>query len=178
MLGHRGDATGPAPYPGRMPSRVPAPVRLSALLAAVALATTACSGRTATVEAAPDAADPACAPAMIAMPDELADLPLRPTDSQATAVWGDPAAVVLRCGVPSPGPTTDPCLRVDEVDWVVRDEDANWRLTTYGRTPAVEVLFAKDRASSDSVMTGLSSAVARIPAERACVNLEDATPVG
>lgn len=161
-----------------MPTRSPAPVRLSALLAALALATTACGARTATVEAAPNAADPACAPAMVAMPDELADLALRPTDSQATAVWGDPAAVVLRCGVPSPGPTTDRCLRVDEVDWVVRDEEENWRITTYGRTPAVEVLFAKERASSDSVMTGLSSAVAQIPATGGCVNLEDAARVG
>lgn len=157
-----------------MPLSPRAPLRLSAVLAALALATTGCGARTATVEAAPDAANPACAPAMVAMPDELADLALRPTDSQATAVWGDPAAVVLRCGVPVPGPTTDRCLRVQEVDWVVRDEDANWRLTTYGRTPAVEVLFAKDGASSDSVMTGLASAVARIPADGGCVNVEDA----
>ena len=157
-----------------MTTRASAPVRLSALLAVLALPLVGCSGRTATVAAAPDAANPACAPAMIAMPDELAGLALRPTDSQGTAVWGEPAAVVLRCGVPTPGPTTDQCLSVRGVDWVVRDESEHWRLTTYGRTPAVEVLFAKDGASSDSVMTGLASAVARIPADGGCVNVEDA----
>ena len=81
--------------------------RLVPLLPAIALGATACTGRVATVEAAPHAADPACAPAMVAMPDALGDLDLRPTDSQATAVWGDPAAVVLRCGAEVPGPTTD-----------------------------------------------------------------------
>ena len=77
-----------------------------------------------------------------------------------------------------PGPTTDQCVSVDGVDWVVRDEAENWRLTTYGRDPAVEVLFTKTGTSSDTVMTALGSAVEQIPAERACVSLADATPVG
>lgn len=153
-------------------------VLVAGLLAATALGVAGCSGRVASVEAAPGAADPACAPAMIALPDELGDLALRPTDSQATAVWGDPATVVLRCGVPSPGPTTDQCLSVDGVDWVVRQEDANWRITTYGRMPAVEVLFSQTGVSSDTVMTALASAVHQIPATGGCVNIEDATPVG
>ncbi|MCK6090444.1 MULTISPECIES: DUF3515 family protein [Micrococcus] len=152
--------------------------RLVPLLTAIALGATACSGRVATVEAAPDAANPECAPAMVAMPDALGDAALRPTDSQATAVWGDPAAVVLRCGAPVPGPTTDRCISVDGVDWVIRDEDENWRIVTYGRDPAVEVLFGKDKASSDTVMVGLASAVAQIDADGGCVNLQDATPVG
>ena len=108
----------------------------------------------------------------------LGDLDLRPTDSQATAVWGDPAAVVLRCGAEVPGPTTDRCISVDGIDWVIRDEDENWRITTYGRDPAVEVLFGKDQASSDTVMVGLSSAVAQIESSGGCVSVQDATPVG
>ena len=152
--------------------------RLVPLLTAIALGATACTGRVATVEAAPHAADPACAPAMVAMPDALGDLDLRPTDSQATAVWGDPAAVVLRCGAEVPGPTTDRCIPVDGIDWVIRDEDENWRITTYGRDPAVEVLFGKDQASSDTVMVGLSSAVAQIEPSGGCVGVQDATPVG
>ena len=152
--------------------------RLVPLLTAIALGATACAGRVATVEAAPHAADPACAPTMVAMPDVLGDLDLRPTDSQATAVWGDPAAVVLRCGAEVPGPTTDRCISVDGIDWVIRDEDENWRITTYGRDPAVEVLFGKDQASSDTVMVGLSSAVAQIEPSGGCVSVQDATPVG
>ena len=64
------------------------------------------------------------------------------------------------------------------MDWVIRDEDENWRIVTYGRDPAVEVLFGKDKASSDTVMVGLASAVAQIDADGGCVNLQDATPVG
>ncbi|MBB4735009.1 hypothetical protein HDA30_000517 [Micrococcus cohnii] len=150
---------------------------LTLILSATALAASGCSGRVATVEAAPHANDPVCASAMVAMPEELGGEPLRPTDSQATAVWGDPAAVVLRCGVEPPAPTTDRCVTAEGVDWVVKDEDANWRITTYGRDPAVEVLFDKSRATSDAVMVGLGGAVSQIPAERGCVNLEDAEPV-
>ncbi|MGA4538353.1 hypothetical protein ACK6V0_24610, partial [Citrobacter braakii] len=77
-----------------------------------------------------------------------------------------------------PGPTTDRCISVDGIDWVIRDEDENWRITTYGRDPAVEVLFGKDQASSDTVMVGLSSAVAQIEPSGGCVSVQDATPVG
>lgn len=174
-------AAGPA-YPGTMHSPAsPSPARrgpVAALLGAAAVLLTACGAGTVTVEAAPHAADPACAPAMVAMPDAIGDHALRATDSQATAAWGEPAAVVLRCGVPVPGPTTDRCVSVEGVDWVVRDEAENWRLTTYGRDPAVEVLFTKTGTSSDTVMTALGSAVEQIPAERGCVSLADATPVG
>ena len=157
----------------------PSPVKAVLLLAAVGLAAGGCTdGRIASVQAAENAADPACAPAMIAMPDEVGDHSLRPTDSQATAVWGDPSAVVLRCGVEPPAPTTDRCVSAEGVDWVVREEGENWRITTYGRSPAVEVLFARDRATSDSVMVTLASAVGRIPADRGCVNLQDAEEVG
>lgn len=162
-----------------VPALSSSPARAALVLAALAVAVAGCAdGRMASVPAAENAADPDCAPAMIAMPDEIGDLSLRPTDSQATAVWGDPAAVVLRCGAPVPGPTTDRCISVDGVDWVIRDEDENWRIVTYGRDPAVEVLFGKDKASSDTVMVGLASAVAQIDADGGCVNLQDATPVG
>ncbi|MDQ4502237.1 DUF3515 family protein [Sinomonas sp. ASV322] len=90
----------------------------SAAVLAVSLA--ACSAPV-SVDPAPDAANPACAPEMIALPDSLGTAALRKTTSQATAAWGDPAAVVLRCGVPTPGPTTDRCVTVNGVDWVIRE---------------------------------------------------------
>ena len=111
--------------------------RLVPLLTAIALGATACTGRVATVEAAPHAADPACAPAMVAMPDALGDLDLRPTDSQATAVWGDPAAVVLRCGAEVPGPTTDRCISVDLIDWVVNEINTMPGFTPISMYPAM-----------------------------------------
>ena len=59
---------------------------------------------------AKDAANPACAPMMVALPDTIGDAKLRKTNSQATAAWGDPSLVILRCGVNVPGPTTDRCV--------------------------------------------------------------------
>ena len=105
-------------------------VRAAALTSALVLGASlsACSAAV-SVDPAPDATDPACAPEMIAMPDTLGDAALRTTTSQATAAWGDPSAVILRCGVPAPGPTTDRCVTVNGVDWVIKD------LTTVSASP-------------------------------------------
>ena len=140
--------------------------------AALALSLTACAAPVA-VEPAPDAANPACAPLMLALPDLLGDAALRKTTSQATAAWGDPSAVVLRCGVPSPGPTTDRCVTVNGVDWVIREDEDHYTLTTYGREPATEVLLNEGRVSSATVLASLSGAVGKVPAARKCVGQED-----
>ena len=123
-----------------------------------------CSAPVADVEAAPEATDPVCAEAMVSLPDAVAGFDRRETDSQATAAWGEPSAVILRCGVPVPGPTTEHCVTANGIDWVTRDDGEFWTLTTYGRSPAIEVLFDDTRAASSSVMVDLSSAVGRIPA--------------
>ena len=44
----------------------------------------------------------------------------RPT-ARRTAAWGDPSQVILRCGVNVPGPTTDRCVSVNDVDWVIKE---------------------------------------------------------
>jgi Protein of unknown function (DUF3515). len=108
---------------------------------------------------------------MVTMPDDLAGYKLRDTTSQATAAWGDPSKIILRCGVNVPGPTTDPCVSVNGVDWVAKEGDVAWTLTTYGRTPATEVLFNPNEVPSSSVLTQLSSAAERIPANGQCTNL-------
>ncbi|WXZ51180.1 DUF3515 family protein [Clavibacter tessellarius] len=47
---------------------------------------------------------------------------MRETDAQGTGAWGDPqSTVILRCGVATPGPTTDACISYDDVDWVEDD---------------------------------------------------------
>lgn len=127
-----------------------------------------CSAPVADVEAAPEATDPVCAEAMVSLPDAVAGFDRRETDSQATAAWGEPSAVILRCGVPVPGPTTEHCVTANGIDWVTRDDGEFWTLTTYGRSPAIEVLFDDTRAASSSVMVDLSSAVGRIPATGGC----------
>lgn len=87
-----------------------------------------------------------------------------------------PLAVVARCGVTPPGPTTDPCASVNGVDWVLREqggEDETWIATTYGRNPAVEVIFDGAAVSSSVVFAELSAAVEQIPAEQKCLDLQD-----
>ncbi|MGG5751825.1 DUF3515 domain-containing protein [Zafaria sp. Z1313] len=146
------------------------PTAVAALCAAAALLT-ACSVPL-DVESAENANDPRCADMMVVLPDELAGHSQRPTNSQATSAWGDPSHVVLRCGVPIPGPTTDPCVSVNGVDWVAREGDPAWTLTTYGREPATEVLFDPTAVASSTVLAELAAAAGRIPADRECTSVD------
>lgn len=125
------------------------------------------------VPAAADAANPACAPMMVALPDSLGDAALRQTNSQATAAWGDPSLVILRCGVNVPGPTTDRCVTVNGVDWLLKEGDPVWTLTTYGRRPATEILMDPDKISSATVLAELANAAGKVPAERSCIGQEE-----
>ena len=126
-------------------------------------------------DAAPDASDVDCAAVVVRLPDTVAGLAERETNAQGTGAWGQPASVLLRCGVQPPGPTTDRCVSVDGIDWVIDESDApNYRFTTYGRTPAVEVLVDNDVVSGSTAITDLASAVSAIPAEGGCVALDDA----
>jgi hypothetical protein len=133
------------------------------------------------VEAAPHAADPLCAEVVLGLPRELAGMPRLRTSSQATAAWGEPgAAVVLRCGVEPPPPTTDPCVTADDgvlaVDWLAIEGEAGpdgapWTFVTYGRDPAVEVRVPAAVASSRSTsfLLDLGPAVARVEQTRSCL---------
>jgi uncharacterized protein DUF3515 len=147
-------------------------LRLPATAAAVVLALSACAP---VVDVAPakDAANPACAPMMVALPDTMGDAGLRKTNSQATAAWGDPSKVILRCGVNVPGPTTDRCVSVNGIDWVIKEGDPVWTLTTFGREPATEILMDPDQISSATVLAELSAAAGKIKATRNCVGQEE-----
>ncbi|MER7796168.1 DUF3515 family protein [Microbacterium sp. NPDC096154] len=151
------------------------------LAAATALVLAAgLSGCTATVslEAAPDANDPACAEVTVRLPDAIGDLERRWTDAQATGAWGDPTSVIVSCGVTPPGPTTLQCVPFEGVDWIVDASELPYqRITTYGRTPATQVYVNTDEISPSDVLPTISRIVSSIPAERQCVDREDATPV-
>lgn len=125
------------------------------------------------VPPAADAANPACAPMMVALPDAIGDAAIRKTNSQATAAWGDPSQVILRCGVNVPGPTTDRCVSVNDVDWVIKEGNPVWTLTTFGRDPATEILLDPDKISSATVLADLSAAAVKVQANRNCVGQED-----
>lgn len=151
-------------------------LRAGALAAGVALAAllTGCA-QAVPFDAAPDAANTACADVVVRLPDTVAEQAQRETNAQGTGAWGTPAAVLLRCGVTPPGPTEDRCVSVDGVDWVIDETDApRFRFTTYGRTPAVEVIVDNDVVSGTSAITDLSRAVSAIPADGACTTVDDA----
>ena len=149
---------------------LPAAVSAGSLVLAAVL--TGCTPA-ADVEAAPDAANPDCATVMVSMPENLAGADQRETTSQGTSAWGSPAEIIVRCGVPVPGPTTDACATVNGVDWVLREEGSLWTATTYGRDPAVEVLFDTGKVASSTVLVELQNAVSRIEQTRECVATSD-----
>ena len=152
-------------------------IRLAAALS-VAATSILLVGCTAAVPLQPaaDATNPACADVIVRLPATVADQGERETNAQATGAWGDPAAVLLHCGVPVPGPTTTPCLNVNGIDWLEDDSEApTYRYTTYGRDPAVELVIDSEVVSGSTVLVDLASAVSMIPATGQWVGAEDVT---
>lgn len=154
----------------------------SAALVSVALVTllgVALSGCASTVslEAAPEANTPECADVTVRMPDTVDGQERRWTDAQATGAWGDPAAVILTCGLEAPGPSTLRCITIGGVDWLVDESEApRFRLTTYGRTPAVELFVDNEVVSPNNVLSDLSGAVGQLPKDRECIAPASADP--
>ncbi len=128
------------------------------------------------VEPAPKANDPRCADVMVYLPETLSGLARRETNSQATAAWGEPSAVVVRCGVDTPSTlATQPCVTANGVDWLAVEGGDHWTLTSYGRTPAVEVLFDPNTVPSSNVLPELAASVERVPAQEECLSTERET---
>jgi hypothetical protein len=75
------------------------------------------------------------------------------------------------------------CVQVDGVDWIRDDsKDPNFAFTTYGRTPAVEVIIDSDGdpdVDNDGVsgleaLTDLSTSVKQIPQDGKCISPAEA----
>lgn len=146
---------------------------VAALAPALVLGLAACAP-TVPMEPAPDATNPACADVIVRLPNAIGTAEKRVTDAQATGAWGNPASILLRCGVPVPGPSTLLCATVKGIDWLRDASDApNYVFTTYGRDPAVEVIVNGNEASGTDALIALSNAVGSIPATRACTNPDD-----
>ncbi|MFJ6652175.1 DUF3515 family protein [Microbacterium sp. NPDC091313] len=126
-------------------------------VATLALALTSCAG-TVSLQPGPEANDPACAELMVGLPATIGGEQRRWTDAQATAAWGSPATIIMTCGVAVPGPSTLPCRELNGIDWLVDEADApNYRFTTFGRTPAVEVYLNFDVVGSADTLGALSA---------------------
>jgi hypothetical protein len=125
------------------------------------------------LQAAEDANNPLCAEVSVRVPDTLGELEKRETNSQATAAWGEPAAVLMRCGLEGVEVSTLPCVTAGEVDWLVDDSEApNYRFISYARYPAVEVIVDSKLASGVSALEGLAQAVSQIPATKTCSTIQ------
>jgi Protein of unknown function (DUF3515) len=145
------------------------------------------AGCAATVALTPagDAVSAKCASVVVQLPDTVSTLAQRETNAQGTGAWGEPADILLRCGVPVPDPTSSlPCVTVDGIDWLRKtDPKEVFVFTTYGRDPAVAVTInSKDvKADGNQALNDLATAVATIPSKHHCVApeevLQDGQPV-
>ena len=148
----------------------------SASIAAVAAALlTGCSPIVA-LDPAPHANDPACASVIVQLPPTLENLPRRETNAQATGAWGEPAAVLLRCGVAVPVASDLPCVQTDDgFQWLRDDTRApTYVFTTYGRSPAIAVVIDQAKLPPGPALQDLERVVAYTkPNGHKCLSVED-----
>lgn len=148
----------------------------SGLLVMALTATAALTGCVAAVpmDSAPGANNPECAAVTVRLPHAVADQPRRETSAQATGAWGNPAAILLTCGVTVPGPTTMPCVTINDVDWI-EDETQKplYVYTTFGRDPAVQVAIDSTTVSGSTALVDVSAAVSVLPVTSKCLSPSD-----
>lgn len=145
------------------------------ITAAVSLSLAGCA-QTVALDAAPHANNPGCAAISVRLPKSIAGQAERNTDAQGTSAWGDPTTVLLRCGVALVGPTTQPCITVSGIDWVLESaQDAKvTRYITFGRDPATEVIIEHTGYVSDaSVLPAFSNAVGSVTQTSKCLGPND-----
>jgi len=147
---------------------------LTIAVAALAVLPLAACAPTVPLEAAPEANSVACAEISVRLPQTIGELDRRSTNAQATAAWGEPTAVIYRCGLPDLGPSDLPCFDVDGVDWLLDESDApQYVFTTYGRTPTTEVIVDITYIAGADAVRAISGAVAATPAEARCLAATD-----
>jgi hypothetical protein len=136
--------------------------------AALAIGASGCAP-TLNLEPGADANNPGCAEVVVRLPNQLGELPSRNTNAQGTGAWGEPASVLLRCGIEPVVVSSLPCVTVGEVDWLVDDSAApSFRFVTFGRTPATEVIVDSGKASGITALEELADAVNGTAPEKVC----------
>jgi hypothetical protein len=139
-----------------------------AVASALLVGTSACTS-TVPLESAEQANSYACAEFSVRLPDEIDQLSKRTTDAQATGAWGNPTAVIARCGLPEVTVSELRCITASDIDWLVDESKApTYRFIAFGRSPATEIIVDSERASGASVLDALSKAVAATPLVRRC----------
>lgn len=142
----------------------------SAAAIALTLSLSACSP-TISLEPAADANNPGCADVIVRLPDAVDGQERRTTNAQSTAAWGNPATVILRCGIEPVEISTLPCVTANGVDWIVDDSaKPSFRFITFGRTPALEVIVDSENAVGVNALDSLAEAVKSIEPTKKCVS--------
>jgi hypothetical protein len=151
-------------------------VKTASLMLVLAFASSGCA-TIVPVEAAADANNPDCAEVIVRLPATVDGQEKRETNAQATGAWGEPASVILRCGIEPSGPTTLPCVNLNGIDWIRDDALAPiYRFEAYGRQPGLEVIVdagATPPVSGTNVLIDLQAAVSQLPQTRECVSLSE-----
>lgn len=143
-------------------------IKLAFAVSACALVLSGCAA-TVTLEAAELANNPACAEVIVRLPQEIDVLPKRVTNAQSTAAWGEPTAVILRCGLPEVSASSLTCVTAGGVDWLVDDSQSpSFRFITFGRNPATEVIVDSTAISGVSALEALAPAVENIDSTKSC----------
>lgn len=116
-----------------------------------------------------DSNNPGCAEIMVRLPDQVSDHDARYTTAQATKAWGDPAAVIIRCGIEPVVVSSLPCVTAGGVDWLVDESSVpNFRFISFGRDPAVEVIVNSEVASGINSLEAIGPAVAALAPAQIC----------
>jgi len=150
-------------------ARLPLPLALVGVLLLAGCASTV------SLEAAPNSNDPDCAQVSVHLPDEIEGQAKQYTDAQATAAWGSPVSVILRCGMDVPAASPLPCFDKGGVFWL-RDASTapNYVFTTFGRDPAISVAVDADLMDPGIALETLTDTVLYTPENgRQCTSLED-----
>jgi hypothetical protein len=132
------------------------------------LLTAACSTAV-EVQPAPHADDPACR--SVPWPGDVSGRTRveTTTTSASVAAWGDPA-IIARCGFDEVPPTTEDCVTVDGVDWVVRALTNGSAATTFGTDPAIEVLVPQSYGPAPLQLPAFTAAARTLPrTDRRCI---------
>lgn len=134
------------------------------VVATFVLILTSCGGPGAVrLKTAENSSDPLCTKVSMKWPKTVSNQKARrvTVQSDTVAAWGDPA-IIARCGVKSPGPSTL-CIDAGGVGWVMTSLSDGKEFVTFGRTPALEVLVPSAYSPEPLVLGAFTSAAQQIP---------------
>ncbi|MBA8990689.1 hypothetical protein FHW23_001935 [Curtobacterium pusillum] len=143
----------------RRPSRKFA---IAGVVIALAAGLTGCTNAVA-MSPAPSANAAACAAAQVRLPAAVdTKFDLRNTNAQSTAAWGDPEVALYHCGVAVPTVSDLPCFSLSGVDWIRDDRGKRIIYTTFGRSPAVQIVIDSTK-TTNQVVQDVTDAVSTLP---------------